>query len=182
MFAKWCIDINRAYVQLLCELNEPPCKFSKGQICKYVELQAPWCISSCNRHRFIPRKAIRREPALLLLSFLHQPSQKKKKKISSINNRRHHCQYTTMKKIFCVALVSSLLLVTLAGASSSLTSSLSRPQEKVLGRKGRELDQLGYHYQHEGKHMQQTEVSSHVPRNFLKLYWISAKKNSVPEV
>ncbi|XP_062226998.1 uncharacterized protein LOC133925160 [Phragmites australis] len=62
-----------------------------------------------------------------------------------------------MKKIFCVALVSSLLLVTFAGASSSLTSSLSRPQEKVLGRKGRELDQLGYHYQHEGKHMQQTE-------------------------
>uniref|UniRef100_A0A0A9PLF6 Uncharacterized protein n=1 Tax=Arundo donax TaxID=35708 RepID=A0A0A9PLF6_ARUDO len=65
-----------------------------------------------------------------------------------------------MKKLLCVVLaVSSLLLVTLAGASSpSLASSLSRQQQaQVLGRKGRELGQLGYHYQHEGKHMQERE-------------------------
>uniref|UniRef100_A0A0A9FM03 Uncharacterized protein n=1 Tax=Arundo donax TaxID=35708 RepID=A0A0A9FM03_ARUDO len=63
-----------------------------------------------------------------------------------------------MNKLLCVALVSILLLVTLAGAaSSSLASSLSRQQAQVLGRKGRELGQLGYRYQHEGKHKQQPE-------------------------
>ncbi|CAN6277212.1 unnamed protein product [Urochloa humidicola] len=55
-----------------------------------------------------------------------------------------------MKKLLCVVLVSSLLLATLAGASSSpLTSSLGRHQAQVLGRKGRG------HYQHLSRNMQQ---------------------------
>ncbi|XP_062183773.1 uncharacterized protein LOC133887808 isoform X1 [Phragmites australis] len=63
-----------------------------------------------------------------------------------------------MKKLLCLVLVSSLLLVTLAGAASyPLPSPLSRQQAQVLGRKGRELGQLGYHYQHEGKQKQQPE-------------------------
>nr|CAB3486036.1 unnamed protein product [Digitaria exilis] len=58
-----------------------------------------------------------------------------------------------MKKLLCVVLVSSLLLATLAGASSSsLTSSLSRDQAQVLGRKGRDH----YHPQI-SKNMQQPE-------------------------
>ncbi|OEL24357.1 hypothetical protein BAE44_0014618 [Dichanthelium oligosanthes] len=63
-----------------------------------------------------------------------------------------------MTKLLCVVLFSSLLLATLAGASSSsLTSSLIRHQVQVLGRKGRELGQFGYHHQHQSKHMQQPE-------------------------
>ncbi|KAF8660296.1 hypothetical protein HU200_057865 [Digitaria exilis] len=59
-----------------------------------------------------------------------------------------------MKKLLCVVLVSSLLLATLAGASSSsLTSSLSRDQAQVLGRKGRDH----YHPQI-SKNMQQPET------------------------
>ncbi|CAN6229893.1 unnamed protein product [Urochloa humidicola] len=55
-----------------------------------------------------------------------------------------------MKKLLCVVLVSSLLLATLAGASSSpLTSSLGGHQEQVLGRKGRG------HYQHLSRNIQQ---------------------------
>ncbi|PAN40540.1 hypothetical protein PAHAL_7G323100 [Panicum hallii] len=63
-----------------------------------------------------------------------------------------------MTKLLCVVLVSSLLLATLAGASSSsLMPSLGRHQAQVLGRKGRDLGQLGYHHQHQTKHMQQHE-------------------------
>ncbi|XP_062183774.1 uncharacterized protein LOC133887808 isoform X2 [Phragmites australis] len=66
-----------------------------------------------------------------------------------------------MKKLLCLVLVSSLLLVTLAGAASyPLPSPLSRQQAQVLGRKGRELGQLGYHYQHEGKQKQQPEEAA----------------------
>ncbi|KAJ1273274.1 hypothetical protein BS78_06G267200 [Paspalum vaginatum] len=69
--------------------------------------------------------------------------------------------YPTMTKIFCAVLVSSLLLASLAGASSSSTSSSlgRRHQALVLGRKGRELGELGHHYrQYQSEHMQQPEV------------------------
>ncbi|TVU16425.1 hypothetical protein EJB05_39987, partial [Eragrostis curvula] len=77
------------------------------------------------------------------------------------NDHRHHWQYSTMKKLLCVVLVASLLLDTLAGASSSppLASSLSRQQAQVLGRKGRELGQLAY--QHE-QNSENSEISSYV--------------------
>jgi hypothetical protein len=66
-----------------------------------------------------------------------------------------------MKRILCVVLVSSLLLLTLAAGVSSppLTSTLSRQHARVLGRKGRGLGQVGNHSQHEGKRMQNSEVS-----------------------
>ncbi|KAL6651888.1 hypothetical protein ACP70R_010813 [Stipagrostis hirtigluma subsp. patula] len=65
-----------------------------------------------------------------------------------------------MGKLLCVVLLylsSHLLLVTLGGASSPLTPAISRQKAQVLGRKGRELGQLGYQYQHDRKHMQQPE-------------------------
>ncbi|CAN6241229.1 unnamed protein product [Urochloa humidicola] len=55
-----------------------------------------------------------------------------------------------MKKLLCVVLISSLLLATLADASSAPpTSSVGGHQEQVLGRKGRG------HYQHLSRNMQQ---------------------------
>jgi hypothetical protein len=88
-----------------------------------------------------------------------------------------------MTKLLCVVLVSSLLLATLAGASSSsLMPSLGRHQAQVLGRKGRDLGQLGYHHQHQTKHMQQHEVSSYFihPLEPVEVQSIilSTKKNS----
>ncbi|KAL6844448.1 hypothetical protein ACP4OV_026121 [Aristida adscensionis] len=63
-----------------------------------------------------------------------------------------------MGKLLCVVLLSSLLLLaTLVSASSSPKSSLSKQHAQVLGRKGRELGQMGHHYHHEDNHMQQTE-------------------------
>ncbi|WVZ87504.1 hypothetical protein U9M48_034133 [Paspalum notatum var. saurae] len=65
-----------------------------------------------------------------------------------------------MTKIFCAVLVSSLLLATLAGASSSSVSpSLGRHhQALVLGRKVRELGELGHQYQrYQSEHKQQPE-------------------------